>query len=169
MRFRIAPPCYLAHMLFWVVTAAAYGASPATAVPVAPAESVYDRVPEPSTAQAGAVSARVAHETVVVDGVVVDGQARALSWAIPAGADRLAVRADGWVGFVAPLSGWPAVFVSPPGGPAVALTNEGLVAVPGKAPVGFVEPPRAEGGLRFEGDALVWSTEKGPVRRTWTP
>jgi hypothetical protein len=80
---------------------------------------------------------------------------------VPSGGDRVALSPDGaQVAYVAPRDGVTTVWVVPfAGGPSRPVTPA-VVRVPGRAPEGFVAPPR-DRSLRFEGDALCWHAPAG--------
>lgn len=50
----------------------------------------------------------------------------------------------------------------------VALTNAGLLPTPGRAPEGFVPPPR-RGSLRLDGHTLRWEAEDGAPHQAPAP
>ncbi len=133
--------------------------SPDSGEPAPLDDAPTDRVAAPSQAcsASGRWCARVDGSWVQVVGP--DGERRLAV----AGADRLAVRDDGWVAFVAPLEGWPSVHVCPRGGEVVPITNLALVRSPGRAPEGFQAPPVREGDLRFADGALTWTLPGGEV------
>ena len=151
-------------MLVLCLLAAPLHAAPPVSAPAAPSVEVpahTDAVAPPSVAISSDGATRAEVLSVGRGAQVVSTGGVEGAWSVPAGADRLAVRDDGWVAFVAPWNGWAAVWVSPPGGPAVALTNRDVVRRKGLPPEGFTALPVREGDLRFVDGGIEWMAPDG--------
>ncbi|MDP2308093.1 MAG: hypothetical protein Q8P18_18865 [Pseudomonadota bacterium] len=82
--------------------------------------------------------------------------------------DRLALSPDGSaVAYVGGHTGITSVWALPTrGGVPRQLTNVGVQATPGEAPLGFVPLPE-RGPVRFDGASVVWTAEGTERRATW--
>lgn len=77
--------------------------------------------------------------------------------------DQLVISPDGALAFVSGVTEISSVYVLKDG-QIRQLTNVGLVRVPGRAPEGWVPPPRRN--LKFEGEFLRWEAD-GERRVSW--